>query len=132
MVITRLVHKNHLEDREGNPFNEHLAASLSSVVARRERHYSINLIGTPRSNLMLKNAKFCSTFFDNEFDEYGSIVQEVPTLSELKTNLISSDVYNDDPVSGCGGIGFYFSYQGKWSAEIIEEWEGVSKLFVTR
>lgn len=58
-------------------------------------------------DLMLKKTTVCNTFFDTEVDGYGSIIQEMPTLSELKTNLFScSDVYDNDPVSGRRGIGF--------------------------
>ncbi len=56
-----------------------------------------------------------------------SFIQAYYPLNNLKSNLYFTD-NNED---ACRGVGFYIAYQGLWSPEMIEQWEYVSKLFIS-
>lgn len=77
--------------------------------------------------------EFCTLFFHTSVRNYGTIIDQLPELSQLEMDLVSvSEIYNDSTNSSRRGIGFYFSYQGKWSESMLEHWRGLSLSFVRR
>lgn len=60
--------------------------------------------------------------FQSTIELYGTVSSQIPEFYELERNLIVvSRVYNDssNTVSLC--VGYYFSFQGTWTAEMIGE-----------
>ena len=60
----------------------------------------------------------------------NSILCEIPEFSELEGGLLSlSEVWNVSE-SDSRGISFYLSHQGRWSANMIDNWENTAFKFL--
>lgn len=133
LTVKFLEHKYEQNENEDNCFKVLLSASLSKCGARREKYYSRKMSGGPCSNLMHNMAKFCTLFFHTRIEEYGTVSELVPEVAELEKGLLSTALmYNDSPSGSRKGLGFFFGYQGRWSDEMLEEWNTVCTSFFRR
>lgn len=115
-IVAALQDKYDVEPGEKCEFNNHLSSALSKVGARREMYYAGTLSGSPCSNLMKNMSRFCDMFFDTKVAEYGTVSEELPTVSGFASNLVAvADMFNDSSTGERRGIGYYMAYQGKWS-----------------
>ena len=130
LIVVHLEKKFGLEQEESE-FRSFLASSLSKIGARRERYYHGTLSGGPCSNLMNTMNTFTEHFFTTEIEEFGSIIQILPELQLLKTDLEDlSKIYNDSECKSIRGLGFYLHFTGEWNEAMILNWDSISKSFV--
>lgn len=90
---------------------------------RREQYYAGKMSGKPCSNIMLRMEQFCRRFFHTSSDGVICLAGEIPELSELEDGLLSLAKLWNDNFSGTCGLGFYFSYQGYWGADMCSHWD---------
>ncbi len=61
------------------------------------------------------------------------MIEELPGIQSLSSNLLSvAQMYNDFKDGKRRGVGFFLSYQGLWTASMLNEWKAVRLSFIKR
>lgn len=74
---------------------------------------------------------FCSAFFHNELELFGKAVDSMPSILEGEKRIITIGKYFTDRNGNRDyGLGYFFAYQDKWSADLLDGFHISSSRFL--